>query len=342
MPKTGPENYQWLNDLWNENMWMSFADFRKWYNDLDVNPMIQAIEKMNDYYKDKNVDFMHQAITLPGIAKRICLNSITDPNVEIHLFNQKQQDIYQHFKDNIVGGASIIYHRNQQAQKSFICNNPNKPCKSIVGYDANTLYLHALSMDLPTQISLIRREENEFKKEFPGISEGCHDWINCIIHDRNIKIHSALHGGGEKKIGSYKVNGFCQELNTVFEFFGDYWHAHPDQFPDQNAQHPTRKHDNKDNTPFTIKEIRDYDRQRLQYIQYRGYNVEIIWESNWNTLVESVLKSKPTSHNFAPSLTLKRLSPKTKLFNILKMDIYMDSLNVTFTHLNISKITFQK
>ena len=36
-----------------------------------------------------------------------------------------------------------------------------------------------------------------------------------------------------------------------------------------------------------MKEIRDYDRQRLQYIQDRGYNVEIIWESNWNTLVEN-------------------------------------------------------
>ena len=91
---------------------------------------------------------MHQAIALPGIAKRICLNSITDPNVEIHLFNQKQQDVYQLFKDNIVGGPSIIYHRNQQAKQSFICNNPNKHCQSIVGYDANALYLHALSMDL--------------------------------------------------------------------------------------------------------------------------------------------------------------------------------------------------
>ena len=286
-PKTGPENYQWLNDLWNENQWSTFADFLKWYNDLDVNPMIQAIEKMNDYYKDKNADFMHQAITLPGIAKRICLNFITDPNVEIHLFNQKQQDIYQLFKENIVGGPSIIYHRNQQANKSFIRNNPNKPCKSIVGYDANALYLHALSMNLPTQIPLIRREENEFKKEFPGISEGCRDWIDRLIHDRNIKIQSALHGGGEKKIGSYKVDGFCQELNTVFEFYGDYWHAHPDIFPDENAQHPTRKHADKDNTPFTVKEIRDYDRQRLQYLQEKGYNVEIIWESNWNTLVES-------------------------------------------------------
>ena len=97
-----------------------FANYLQWYNDLNVNPIITAIEKMNDYCKDKNLDFVHQAITLTNIAKRICLNSITDPNVEIHLFNQKQQDTYKLFKDNIVGGPSIIYHRNQQAQKSFI------------------------------------------------------------------------------------------------------------------------------------------------------------------------------------------------------------------------------
>ena len=76
-------------------------------------------------------------------------------------------------------------------------------------------------MDLPTQIPLIRREENKFIKEFPGISEGCRDWIDWVIHHRNIKIQSALHGGGETKIGSYKYDGFCQELNTVFEFYGD-------------------------------------------------------------------------------------------------------------------------
>ena len=179
--------------------------------------------------------------------------------------------------------------------------------------------------------------------EFPGISEGCRDWIDCLIHDRNIKIQSALHGGGEKKIGFYKVDGFCQELNTVFEFYGDYWHAHPDLVPDENAQHPARKHDDKDNTPFTVKEIRDYDRQRLQHIyRTRATMLKSSWRVIGIHLLKVVLKSKPTFHNFAPSLTLKRLSAKTKLFNILKMVTCLDSSNVTFTHLNISKITFQK
>ena len=59
-------------------------------------------------------------------------------------------------------------------------------------------------------------------------------------------------------------------------------------------------------------------------------------------LLKVVLKSKPTFHSFAPLLTLKRLSPKTKLFNTSKTDTCLDSSNVTFTHLNISKNTCQK
>ena len=30
-PKTGPENYQWLQELWTENQWSTFADFLQWY-----------------------------------------------------------------------------------------------------------------------------------------------------------------------------------------------------------------------------------------------------------------------------------------------------------------------
>ena len=50
-PKTGPENYQWFHQLWNENQWSTFADFLKWYNNLDVTPMIHAIENMNEFFQ---------------------------------------------------------------------------------------------------------------------------------------------------------------------------------------------------------------------------------------------------------------------------------------------------
>ena len=131
IPKTGPENYQWLQQLWTENQWSTFADFLKWYNDLDVTPMIQAIENMNDFYKQKHIDIMHQAIPLPGVAMRVCFNSITDSSAEFHLFNEKNKDIYRLFKQNIVGGPSIIFNRYHEAGKTFIRNNQNQPCQKI-------------------------------------------------------------------------------------------------------------------------------------------------------------------------------------------------------------------
>ena len=64
-PTTGPENYQWLNDLWNENQWSTFADYLKWYNDLDVTPMLHAIENMNEFYKNIRIDQAIQFLVLP-------------------------------------------------------------------------------------------------------------------------------------------------------------------------------------------------------------------------------------------------------------------------------------
>ena len=212
--------------------------------------MIQAIENMNEFYKQKHIDFMHQAISLPGVAMRVCFNSITDPAAEFHLFNEKNKDIYQLFKQNIIRGPSIIFNRYHEAGKTFIRNNPNKPCQKIIGYDANALYLWAIGQKLGVGFPLVRREENNFRREFPQFAAGCRDWIDWLILERNIKIQSAFHGG-EKKIGNYKVDGFCQELNTVFEFYGDYWHCHADQFPDKNTIHPTIK--DKDGNPCQSK-----------------------------------------------------------------------------------------
>ena len=69
----------------------------------------------------------------------------------------------------------------------------------------------------------------------------------------------------------------------MFGFYGDYWHAHPDQFPDENALHPTIK--DKDGNPLTVKDIRARDHQRVQDLRDKGYNVEIMWEKDWRALL---------------------------------------------------------
>ena len=194
--------------------------------------MIRAFENMNEFYKIIRIYVIHQAISIPGVAMKVCFNSITDSAAEFHFFNPKNKDIYHLFKENIVGGPSIIFNRYHESGKTFIRNNPNKPCQKIIGYDANALYLWVMGQNSPAGYPLIRRQEKFFLREFPQFSGGCRIWIDWLIHEGNIEIQSAFHGG-EKKIGPYKVDGCCSELNTVFEFYDDYWHCYPDQSPDE-------------------------------------------------------------------------------------------------------------
>ena len=162
---------------------VNFVDFLKWYNDLDVTPMIQAIDSMNEVYKNIRIDFIHKAISIPGVAMRVCFNSITDPAAEFHLFNPKNKNIYRLCKENIVGGPSIIFNRYHESGKTFIRNNANKPCQKIIGYDANALYLSAIGQSFPAGYPLIRRQEMFFVREFPQFSGSCRDWIDCLIHE---------------------------------------------------------------------------------------------------------------------------------------------------------------
>ena len=282
---------------------------------------------MNDFYKQKHIDFMHQAISLPGITMGVCFNSITDPEAEFHLFNEKNKDIYQLFKQNIVGEPSIIFNRYHEAHKTFIRNNPNEPCQKIIGYDANALYLWTIGHKLGVGFSLVRREENNFRREFPQFAAGCRDWIDWLIHEHNIKIQSAFHGG-EKKIRSYKVDGFCPELNTVFEFYGNYWHCHADQFPDENTILPTIK--DKDGNPMSFKDIRARDHQHIQDLQDEAYNVEIIWEKDWQALLtqqpdmKSYLSQHHTHTHFKKYLTQDQIIQHIQdghLFGFVECDI---------------------
>lgn len=74
------------------------------------------------------------------------------------LFDFSTKDIYQIIQDNIVGGPSIIFTRYHESGKTFLRGNFEKPCKRIVGYDANALYLYCIGQPMPVGYFIIRRE----------------------------------------------------------------------------------------------------------------------------------------------------------------------------------------
>ena len=49
-------------------------------------------------------------------------------------------------------------------------------------------------------------------------------WLSWVAEESEIDIEH-VRNGGEKRIGKYSVDGYCEERNTVYEFQGCYWHG---------------------------------------------------------------------------------------------------------------------
>lgn len=72
--------------------------------------------------------------------------------------------------------------------------------------------------------------------------------------------------------------------NKIIEYFGTYWHAHIELF-NENDIHPTIKK--------TAGEIRKYDEIKLKKLKELGYDVLVIWETDYNAnkeYIKSVIK----------------------------------------------------
>ena len=180
-PATGEENYAKLQEIWRSRGMTTFKDYLIYYNNLDVEPFIQAIRNMMAIYNKKGVDIFKEVISVSGIAKKLLFRSVSD-EIKFSRFGEKNKSLHKLLRDNIVGGPSIIFHRHHEVDETFLRGNPDKPCKSIIGYDANALYLYCLTQQMPTGLGIVRRRVNNFKpdkhKDYKATaSELANEWL---------------------------------------------------------------------------------------------------------------------------------------------------------------------
>jgi hypothetical protein len=105
-----------------------------------------------------------------------------------------------------------------------------------------------------------------------GYSKISIEWINCISEKENIHIQCATNDGEYKIEGIGKVDGYCQETNTVYEFHGDFWHGNPLIF------------DSEDINPVNCIKYGDlYNKtiKRDELIISKGYNLVTMWENDY-------------------------------------------------------------
>ena len=108
-----------------------------------------------------------------------------------------------------------------------------------------------------------------------GFSQKAISWLEHISSQESIVIQHAMNSG-EYKIPEtrLKVDGYCKENNTVYEFLGDVWHGNPEVFNIVDTVHPFNDK--------TVEECYNDTMNRLSKIQNLGYNVIFVWENDWD------------------------------------------------------------
>ena len=107
-------------------------------------------------------------------------------------------------------------------------------------------------------------------------------WLNLLSKLNNIHIQHAVNDS-EYKIPNtrYYADGYCKETNTIYEFHGDYWHGCPKRYNPNALNQVCNK---------TFKELYENTLKKEQTIKDLGYNLVVIWESDWNKINTSIKK----------------------------------------------------
>ncbi len=275
------EEYAYCQQVWRDHQMTTFRDFLIWYNNRDVQPFVEAVEKQFAFFRERGLDMFKDGISVPGLTMKYLFGN--NEAADFHLFGEQHQDLYFLIKDQIVGGPSLIFHRYHEAEKTKIreaeLDDP-KTCKTVVGYDANALYLWALSQPMPTGNFVRRTADSQFavegnKTKRPH-SEAAVQWLEYLQStDPRYKIRHAGNGP-EVRIGPkrYPVDGFDPRTKTVMEFHGCFYHAHDCPANARMEEHPYHP-------GVPLEEIRRKTAQKSAYLRALGYNVIEIWECDW-------------------------------------------------------------
>lgn len=104
-------------------------------------------------------------------------------------------------------------------------------------------------------------------------------WLTFMSIYYNINIKHA-ENGDEYKISDtrFKADGYCEEINTIYEFHGDYWHGNPKIYKEDDTTYFGKK--------FGELYQKTIDREKL--IKAKGYNLVVMWEYDWKRINNAI------------------------------------------------------
>ena len=323
------DDYARCQAVWHDNGMETLREYLIWYNNRDVTPFLDAIAKQAGFYKHQNIDMFKDGIIVPGLSLLHLFNDLPN-DTYFTVFNRTNSDLHELVKDNIVGGPAIIFHRYHEKNVTRI-RGGSEPCRSIVGYDANALYLWALMQDMPTGWYVRRREENGFRpQQAQPYGQMAVQWLTWEAAKNGCTIRHQVNGR-EKRIGKLPVDGWCAETRTAYQFHGCYFHGCTNCYEPQETNALNGK---------TMAKLLEDTKKNTAYLR-RHVKVVEMWECGWKRERDPPPRQK---WNMTQNEILAAVIDGT-LFGMIECDIhvppelrpYFSEMQPIFKNANVSR-----
>ena len=212
------------------------------------------------------------------------------------------------FKQRFLEEEHSVQLIHTQGQLSNWCMGRKKANKWTVLYEGFWLNEEQLkdrgwsvkcSKFLNSPIAHVPNEGYVKKDQYSKVSIQWLEWI--AVHD-GICIQHALNAGEYRVPNSnYKLDGFCEATNTVYEFHGCLYHGCTMCYPveRQSTKHPR--------TNQSIEELYTMTMKKKAYLESVGYKYVCIWEHEF----QDQLKENAEMKTFVDNLDVQdRLNPR--------------------------------
>lgn len=244
---------------------------------------------IKEYLKGKGSTTIEKEL---GVPKRAILSILNDENIVRKRNRCDSLDIVKSENYFIVNRICPICNKNVETKsidKTIACRNhyrkinSNTSCKTcsikLQSGEGNPFYgkkhtkesLNKLSKTLsdnPRKFSSSSKPEKQIEK---------------IIKSLGYEVKRTY------KVNEYICDIYIPKFNLIIEYNGDYWHCNPNKY-DSNYVHPHKKK--------LSSQIWCEDKIRIDNIIDYDYNLEVVWESNFNekTTIQNIIKKYETKN----------------------------------------------
>lgn len=180
-----------------------------------------------------------------------------------------------------MGCYSSKQSSKQSAKRSPTRSNDKQKAVSLSELPDVSQYSNSKQKEVLTIIDTNQLPTSKHKHSYqrPAYSKKAIRWLEMVMTTEQIYIQHA-ENGGEYRVqltrGKFlSFDGYCRETNTVYEFYGDFWHGNPRVYRSNELNAVTRT---------TYGHLYQRTLEREQMIKSMNFKLVTMWESDFDSL----------------------------------------------------------